>query len=158
MACTSHHIVHTHTQPQPLWLCPSPHHHSLVCVCMETRATWPCNAPQCLCAQHLTPQSTQPSVLSMCADVCCQMVLVHHLHAIIVPFRRATMCFIHTLHGHHPCVSDVLSSIIAFTSVGLLEIATLNLLAHHSHPSRWLCIALRFCFSSSNNHSGTIVG
>ena len=23
----------THTQPQPLWLCPSPHHHSLVCVC-----------------------------------------------------------------------------------------------------------------------------
>ena len=22
-----------HTQPQPLWLCPSPHHHSLVCVC-----------------------------------------------------------------------------------------------------------------------------
>ena len=32
----------THTQPQPLWLCPSPHHHSLVCVCMETRATWPC--------------------------------------------------------------------------------------------------------------------
>ena len=31
-----------HTQPQPLWLCPSPHHHSLVCVCMETRATWPC--------------------------------------------------------------------------------------------------------------------
>ena len=22
----------THTQPQPLWLCPSPHHHSLVCV------------------------------------------------------------------------------------------------------------------------------
>lgn len=42
MACTSHHIVHTHTQPQPLWLCPSPHHHSLVCVCMETRATWPC--------------------------------------------------------------------------------------------------------------------
>ena len=32
----------THTQPQPLWLCPSPHHHSLVCACMETRATWPC--------------------------------------------------------------------------------------------------------------------
>ena len=31
-----------HTQPQPLWLCPSPHHHSLVCVWMETRATWPC--------------------------------------------------------------------------------------------------------------------
>lgn len=22
-----------HTQPLPLWLCPSPHHHSLVCVC-----------------------------------------------------------------------------------------------------------------------------
>ena len=40
MACISHHIVHT--QPQPLWLCPSPHHHSLVCVWMETRATWPC--------------------------------------------------------------------------------------------------------------------
>ena len=32
----------SHTQPQPLWLCPSPHHHSLVCVWMEARATWPC--------------------------------------------------------------------------------------------------------------------
>ena len=110
----------THTQPQPLWLCPSPHHHSLVCVCMETRATWPCNAPQCLCVQHLTPQSTQPSLLSMCADVCCQTVLVHHLHTIIAPFHRATLCFIHTPHAHNPCVSAVLSSTLAFTSVGLL--------------------------------------
>ena len=24
-----------HTQPQPLWLCPSPYHHSLVCVCVH---------------------------------------------------------------------------------------------------------------------------
>lgn len=24
-----------HTQPQPLWLCPSPHHHSLVCDCVH---------------------------------------------------------------------------------------------------------------------------
>lgn len=40
MACTSHHIVHTHSHNH----CGFAHRHTttLWCVCMETRATWPC--------------------------------------------------------------------------------------------------------------------
>ena len=158
MACTSHHIVHTHTATTTVALPIATPPLFGACEWMETRATWPCNAPQCLCAKHLTPQSTQPPVLSMrasvlsnaaCPSTPCNRSLFPLCHAVLHP---------HTPHAHHPCVSVTLSSTLAFTDVGLLGTATLNPSVHHSHPSRWLCIALCLCFSSSSHHSRTIVG
>ena len=42
MACTSHHIVHTHTATTTVALPIATPPLFGVCVCMETRATWPC--------------------------------------------------------------------------------------------------------------------
>ena len=60
MACTSHHFVLTHTQAHALWLCPSPHHHSIVCVLAIT-----CH----VCLVNHTTQS-HALVFSLSSPVC----------------------------------------------------------------------------------------
>ena len=73
MACTSHHFVLTHTQAHALWLCPSPHHHSIVCVLAIT-----CH----VCLVNHTTQS-HALVFSLSSPVCA-------IHAF--PIHRVRVC------------------------------------------------------------------
>ena len=73
MACTSHHFVLTHTQAHALWLCPSPHHHSIVCVLAIT-----CH----VCLVNHTTQS-HALVFSLSSPVCA-------IHAF--PIHRVCVC------------------------------------------------------------------
>ena len=73
MACTSHHFVLTHTQAHALWLCPSPHHHSIVCVLAIT-----CH----VCLVNHTTQS-HALVFSLSSPVCA-------IHAF--PIHRVCAC------------------------------------------------------------------
>ena len=156
MACTSHHIVHTATTTVALPIATPP----LFGVCVHGNT---CHmAMQCttvlVCPTLDTSVHTTITAFHVCRCVlsngACPSPPCNHL-----PFPPChTVLHPHTPHPHHPCVSAVISSTLAFTSVGLFGTATLNPSAHHSHPSRWLCVALCLCFSSSKHQSRTIVG
>ena len=78
----------THTQPQPLWLCPSPHHHSLVCVCVHGNTchmTMPNHQPLTCMAWssrflHKCVQSSPlPSTLCVCGGLVVGLCWCGHL-------------------------------------------------------------------------------
>ena len=152
------HRPHTHSHNH----CGFAHRHTttLWCVCVDVNT---CHMTM-QCTTMLVCPTLDASVHStITAFHVCRCVLpngacpsspCHHC-----PFPPCgTVLHPHAPHAHHPCVSVVLSSNLAFTSVGLLGTATLNPCAHHSHPSHWLCITLCLCFSSSNHQSRTIFG
>ena len=72
-----------HTQPQPLWLCPSPHHHSLVCVhgnachmAMPNHQPLTCMAWSSLFLHKCVQSSPLPSTLCVCGGLVVGLCLV----------------------------------------------------------------------------------
>lgn len=76
----------THTQPQPLWLCPSPHHHSLVCVhgntchmAMPNHQPLTCMAWSSRFLHKCVQSSPLPSTLCVCGGLVVGLCWCGHL-------------------------------------------------------------------------------